>query len=141
MRRLLFRFQVSGLILLGLCSCSSPRPSPSPLAPSPVGVIRAVTGAQTAAARLAPHVTPEGKPALASLEETLRLAQDEVTRYTALVEQESIKRQQAEIAASYWQGKQQKALRELWIWRGIAALVLGSIAAWFALRMGLKAAL
>jgi len=124
-----------------LAACSSHRPTPSPLSPSPVGIIRAVTGAQTAAARLAPHVTPEGKPAMASLDEALRLAQDEVTRYTALVEQESVKRQEAETAAAYYQGKQQKALRELWIWRGIAALILGSIAAWFALRMGLKAAL
>ena len=123
-----------------LAACSH-RPSPSPLSPSPVGIIRAVTGAQTAAARLAPHVTPEGKPALASLDESLRLAQDEVTRYTALVEQESIKRQQAETAAAYWMEKQRKALKEIYVWRGIAAIILGSIAAWFALRMGLRTAL
>lgn len=132
-----FSFQLSAFLL---CSCSSHKTEPS-IAPSPVGLIRAVTGAQTAVARLAPHVTHDGKPALASLEEALRLAQDEVTRYTALVEQESVKRQSAETAAAYWQGKQQKALRELYLWRGIAALILGSIAAWFALRMGLKVAL
>jgi hypothetical protein len=42
---------------------------------------------------------------------------------------------------AYWQAKQAKALRELWMWRGLAALMLGSVAAWFALRSGLKLAL
>lgn len=40
--------------------------------------------------------------------------------------------------AEYWHGKQVKALRELWFWRGLAALVAGSVLAFFGLRFAGK---
>jgi hypothetical protein len=106
-----------------------------------VGVIRAVSGAQSAAARLAPHVTPEGKPALQSLEQALAQAQAEIARYEALVEEQSKARQEAEASALYWQGKQEKALKELWFWRGIALIAAAGALAAVGLRTGWKFAL
>ncbi len=119
-----------GLIsLLFLTSCSH-APKQKPLSPSAAGVIRAVAGAQSAAARLAPHVTPEGKQALVSLEESLVLAQAEVSRYEALVNEQSVARQKAEESSLYWQEKHHKALKELWFWRGLALIGAALIAAW-----------
>jgi hypothetical protein len=43
--------------------------------------------------------------------------------------------------AVYWQSKQVKSLKELWIWRGLAAITLASLAGWLALRMGFKFAI
>lgn len=123
-----------------LAACSS-APKPQPISPSAAGVIRAVAGAQSAAARLAPHVAQEGKQALVSLEESLVLLQAEVARYEVLVNEQSVARQKAEELAAYEHSKRMKALKELWIWRGAAALILGCVAAWFALRSGLKLAL
>jgi len=139
MRPLLFSLLAFSFQLF-LTSCSSAPKAPI-ISPSAAGVIRAVAGAQSAAARLAPHVAPEGKQALLSLEESLVLAQAEVARYEAVVNEQSVARQKAESDALYWQEKQHKALKELWLWRGAAALLLGSIAAWFALRSGLKLAI
>lgn len=139
MRSLLFSLLAFSFQLF-LTSCSS-APKQQPISPSATGVIRAVAGAQSAAARLAAHVAPEGKQALLSLEESLVLAQDEVARYETVVNEQAIARQKAEELAAWEHSKRMKALRELWLWRGAAALLLGSIAAWFALRSGLRVAL
>ncbi len=139
MRPLLFSLLAFSFQLF-LTSCYS-APKPQPISPSAAGVIRAVAGAQSAAARLAPHVAPEGKQALVSLEESLVLAQAEVARYEAVVNEQAVARQKAEADALYWQQKQHKALKELWLWRGAAALILGCVAAYLALRSGLKLAL
>lgn len=40
--------------------------------------------------------------------------------------------------ADYWHAKQVKALREIWMWRGLAALVVGSVLAFFGLRFAGK---
>jgi hypothetical protein len=64
----------------------------------------------------------------------------EVAAYSAKVDALSVSLTKAEESATYWQAKQQKALRELWMWRGAAALLLGCVAGWFALRSGLKLA-
>lgn len=128
----------SSMLLSGCASYHRPADLPTT---SPVGVIRAVTGAQTAVARLAPHVTPEGAPILASVEEALAQAQAELTRYASAVDQIQKARQAAEIAAEMWHAKQVKALRELWFWRGLAALIIGGSIAAVGIRTGWKFAL
>ncbi len=133
-----FSFFIFPFAFLAACSSSSKQ---QPISPSAAGVIRAVAGAQSAAARLAPHVDAAGKANLAALDSSLQLAQAEVARYEAVVNEQSVARQKAEADALYWQEKQHKALKELWLWRGAAALILGSIAAYLALRSGLKLAL
>jgi hypothetical protein len=117
---LAFSFQ---LFLLG---CAA-KPQPHYAAPSVVAV-------KTGIEKLRPHVTPAGVPAISALEQA-------VTTYEAQVDQQSTALHQAQNDVAYWQAKHSKAIRELWMWRGLAALMLGSVAAWFALRSGLKLAL
>jgi hypothetical protein len=93
-----------------------------------------VVAVKTGLEKLRPHVTPAGVPAIAQLEQA-------VTTYEAQVDQQSTALHQAQNDVAYWQAKHSKAIRELWMWRGLAALMLGSVAAWFALRSGLKLAL
>ena len=115
-----FSFQ---LFLLG---CAA-KPQPHYAAPSVVAV-------KTGIEKLRPHVTPAGVPAIAALEQA-------VTTYEQAVTDQSTALHQAQNDVAYWQAKHSKALKELWMWRGLAALMLGSVAAWFALRSGLKLAL
>jgi hypothetical protein len=114
------------IALFGVTGCAA-KAQPHYTAPSIVGV-------KTGIEKLRPHVTPAGVPAIAQLEQA-------VTTYEAQVGQQSASLEQAQTDASYWQSKQQKALRELWMWRGLAALTLASLAGWLALRMGYKLAL
>jgi len=75
-------------------------------------------------ARVAPHVRPEGKAAYIDLQKSLADYQAQVEKQTSLLAK-------AEQDAIYWHEKQVKALRELWMWRGIAlisvALVVGYV--------------
>jgi hypothetical protein len=75
-------------------------------------------------ARIAPHVRPEGQAAYLDLQKSITDYQVQVEKQTALLAK-------AEADAIYWHEKQVKALRELWMWRGIAlisvALVVGYI--------------
>jgi hypothetical protein len=64
-------------------------------------------------ARVAPHIRPEGKSAYIDLQKS-------ITDYQAQVEKQTALLAKAEADAIYWHEKQVKALRELWLWRGIA---------------------
>ena len=101
------------LLLVGCASHEKDHYTP----PSIVAVQRDV-------ARIAPHVRPEGKAAYIDLQKSLSDYQVQVEKQTALLAK-------AEADAIYWHEKQVKALRELWMWRGIAlisvALVIGYI--------------
>jgi hypothetical protein len=115
-----FSFQ---LFLLG---CAA-KPQPHYTAPSVVAV-------KTGIEKLRPHVTPAGVPAISALEQA-------VTSYEQAVADQSTALHQAQNDVTYWQTKQAKALRELWMWRGLAAITLASVAGWLALRMGCRLAL
>ena len=114
------------IALFGVTGCAA-KPQPRYVAPSIVGV-------KTGIEKLRPHVTPAGVPAIAQLEQA-------VTHYEQSVNEQSAALEQAQTDASYWQSKQQKALKELWMWRGLAALTLASLAGWLSLRMGWKLAI
>jgi hypothetical protein len=114
------------IALFGITGCAS-KPQPHYATPSVVAV-------KTGIEKLRPHVTPAGVPAIAALEQA-------VTTYEQAVTDQSAALHQAQNDVAYWQAKHSKGLRELWMWRGLAALMLGSVAAWFALRSGLKLAL
>jgi hypothetical protein len=138
----LFVFAFSFSLLAFLPGCASQKPLPSTYAPSSAPVLRAVTAAKESAAALKGHVTtPEGLRKLASLDASLDSSLTEIAAYSAKVDQLSVSLTKAEESATYWRAKQQKALKELWLWRGAAALLLGCVAGWFALRSGLKLAL
>ena len=131
-----------GLIAFAFLTGCASRQLPQSYAPSSAPILRAVTAAKASAASLTSHVTtPAGLRTLAELNASLDSSLTEVAAYSAKVDEVSIALTNAEESATYWQTKQQKALRELWMWRGAAALLLGCVAGWFALRSGLKLAL
>lgn len=72
-----------------------------------------IVAVQRNVARIAPHVRPEGKSAYVDLQKS-------ITDYQAQVEKQTALLAKAEQDAIYWREKQIKALRELWLWRGIA---------------------
>jgi hypothetical protein len=110
-----------------LVGCAA-KPQPRYTAPSVVAV-------KTSLERLKPHVaSPAGVAAITDLSVA-------VDNYEAQVVKQSDDLFQAQTDAAYWQAKQSKALRELWFWRGLAALTLASVAGWIALRLGYKFAL
>ena len=116
------------LATLVLFGCAS-KPQPHYTAPSVVAV-------KTSIERLKPLVvpTPEGTAAIQDLSSA-------VDTYEAQVGEQSIALAKAQTDAAYWQNKHAKAVRQLWFWRGLAALTLASVAGWLALRMGYKFAL
>lgn len=119
------------LATLALClatlGCAS-KPQPRYVAPSVVAV-------KTSLERLKPHVTSqEGTAAITDLSAA-------VDTYEAQVDQQSVALAKAQNEVTYWHGKHLKGLKELWFWRGLAALTLASIAGWFAIRMGFRLAI
>ena len=94
-----------------------------------------VVAVKTGIERLKPHVTsPAGTAAITDLSAA-------VDTYEAQVDQQSVALAKAQNEVTYWHGKHIKGLKELWFWRGLAALTLASLAGWLALRMGFKFAL
>lgn len=71
-------------------------------------------------ARVAPYVKPEGRAAYIDLQKSLADYQKKVEEQTRLLAK-------AENDAIYWHEKQVKALRELWVWRGIALVAVASV--------------
>jgi hypothetical protein len=137
---MLFAFSLSTLAFLPGCA-SAPKPVAS-FAPSSAGVLKAVTASKAHATALRSEVTtPAGLRALDDLHTSLDASISEVAAYSAKVDDLSMALIKAEESATYWKAKHQKSLRELWIWRGLAALTLASLAGWLSLRMGFKFAL
>jgi len=134
-------FAFSLLPLAFLFGCAhAPKPVTS-YAPSSAGVLKAVTESKQHATALRSEVTtPAGLRTLADLNASLDTSITEVAAYSAKVDAVSLALSKAEESATYWHEKQQKALRELWIWRSLASLTLASLAGYLAFRMGLKLA-
>lgn|GEM_PF-2109696 len=129
------------LALLVTGCASAPKPVAS-YAPSSAGVLRAVTSAKAHATALRSEVTtPAGLRTLDDLNASLDSSLLEVSNYSAKVDELSLALIKAEESATYWKAKHQKSLRELWIWRGLAAITLASLAGYLSLRMGFKFAL
>jgi hypothetical protein len=95
---------IAGLAMLMLVGCAHHEDHFTP--PSSVEVQRNV-------ARVAHYVKPEGKAAYIDLQKSLANYQAQVEKQTALLAK-------AQEDALYWYEKQEKALKELWIWRSIA---------------------
>lgn len=94
-----------------------------------------VVAVKTSLERLKPHVaSPAGVAAIKDLSQA-------VDTYEAQVGEQSIALAKAQEDAAYYRDKHAKALRQLWYWRGLAALTLASLAGWLALRLGYKFAL
>ena len=123
------------VMLFGITGCAhAPRPIPSYVPPSSAKVI-------ASAARLHTSAPAELKPVVADLQAEIIGYAGEVQKQTDQLNFSIAERNDAVAQADYYKSKQQKALKELWMWRGLAAITLASVAGWLALRMGWKAAL
>ena len=96
--------RISILAALLLVGCVHKQESFTP--PSSVEVQRNV-------AKVAQYIKPEGKSAYIDLQKSL-------ADYQKKVEDQSQLLFKAQNDAEYWHQKQEKALKELWIWRSIA---------------------
>jgi len=85
-------------------------------------------------ARVAPFVRPEGKAAYIDLEKSLADYQAKVEKQTELLAK-------AEKDALYWHEKQEKALKELWIWRGIAIASILAVVGYIGIKTAWRFAL
>jgi hypothetical protein len=139
----LIRFSgIAGMIALFAIFCSgcahAPKPSTS-YAPSPAGVLKAVTESKAHATALRSEVTtPAGLRTLADLHTSLDTSLSEVAAYSAKVDAVSLALSKAEESSKYWEAKQQKALKELWIWRIIIMGEVGAALGYLAFRLGWK---
>lgn len=147
-----------GILLASGCA-SKPKPTVVITAPSiakvaePVAKTKsAVTAAKQKALELKPSVAPAGlviwedmqaqiNEALAKAdqaESAINFYQIEVEKQAAMLAKTIDEKNDALYQASYWQQKQAKALREIWMWRIIATVVVGSVLAFFGLRFAGK---
>jgi hypothetical protein len=66
-------------------------------------------------AKVKEYIKPEGKQAYIDLEKS-------ITNYQEQVEKQTQELAKAQNDAIYWENKQRKALKELWLWRSIAIM-------------------
>jgi hypothetical protein len=85
-------------------------------------------------ARVAPFVRAEGKEAYIDLQKSLADYQAQVEKQTQLLDK-------AEKDAIYWHQKQEKALKELWIWRSIAIASILCVAGYLGLKTSWRLAI
>jgi len=85
-------------------------------------------------ARVAPFVRPEGKAAYIDLEKSLADYQAKVEKQTELLAK-------SEKDALYWHEKQEKALKELWIWRSIAIASILAVVGYIGIKTAWRFAL
>lgn len=148
------------LLCLALVGCASPKPKgPAYSPPSAAAVGKAVEStagsiakARAKAAELKTAVSPAG---LATWEELtaeleaantrIGLAGEELVAYAAKVDVQAVQltaeteaKNAALASANYWQEKQAKALREIWIWRSAAFVLIVSIAGIVLAKLGFK---
>lgn len=116
---------IAGIAMLCVVGCAHHEDHFTP--PSSVAVQRNV-------ARVAPYVRPEGRTAYNDLEKSLADYQAQVEKQTALLDK-------AEKDALYWHEKQEKALKELWIWRGIAIASILAVVGYIGIKTAWKFAL
>ena len=88
--------------------------------PSSIPLNQSVAKATSKVAAVTPFVKPEGAVALKELSDALFDAQVQVGKYVGQVDEQSRELAKAQNDVVYWHSKQEKALRELWVWRLIA---------------------
>jgi hypothetical protein len=116
----------------------SPKHAPS-YAPSSAAVVKAVTESKQHATALRSEVTtPAGLRTLADLHTSLDASLSEVSDYSAKVDALSLALVKAEESSRYWEAKQRKALKELWLWRLVIMAEVGAALGWLAFRLGWK---
>jgi outer membrane murein-binding lipoprotein Lpp len=100
------------------------RDKPTYTAPSVVAV-------KTSVEKVRQHVRPEGQAAVKELS-------DAITTYEAQVQDQSLALAKAQGEVVYWHNKQIKALKELWVWRGIALVSIVCVVGYIGIKTSWK---
>lgn len=90
-----------------------------------------VVAVKTGVEKLRQYVRPEGQKAVVELS-------DAITTYQKQVEDQSLALVKAQEEAVYWNAKQVKALKELWIWRGIAIFSITCVVGYIGIKTSWK---
>ena len=117
---------IAGLAMVMLVGCVHQEKA-TYTAPSVVAV-------RTSVEKLKPLVKPEGQKAISNLETA-------ITSYEVQVDQQAKDLAKAQNDVVYWHGKQEKALKELWFWRGIAIASILCVVGYIGIRTAWRFAL
>ena len=93
-----------------------------------------VVSVRTSVEKLKPLVKPEGKKEVSNLESA-------ITAYEVQVDQQAKDLAKAQNDVVYWHEKQEKALKELWFWRGIAIVSILCVVGYIGIRTAWRFAL
>jgi outer membrane murein-binding lipoprotein Lpp len=90
-----------------------------------------VVAVKTGVEKLRQYVRPEGQTAVKELS-------DAITTYQKQVDDQSLALVKAQEEAVYWNAKQVKALKELWLWRGIAIFSITCVVGYIGIKTSWK---
>jgi len=90
-----------------------------------------VVAVKTGVEKLRQYVRPEGHAAVKELS-------DAITTYQKQVDDQSLALVKAQEEAVYWNAKQVKALKELWLWRGIAIFSITCVVGYIGIKTSWK---
>jgi hypothetical protein len=102
--------------------------------PSSIPLNQSVAKATSKVAAVTPFVKPEGAVALKELSDALFDAQVQVGKYVGQVNEQSMELAKAQNDVVYWHQKQEKALKELWMWRLIALFGILSVVVYIGIK-------
>lgn len=97
----------------------------------PVYTAPSVVAVKTGVEKLRQYVRPEGQPAVKELS-------DAIAAYHKQVDDQSLALVKAQEEAVYWNAKQVKALKELWLWRGIAIFSITCVVGYIGIKTSWK---
>jgi hypothetical protein len=118
-----------GIVLLGLVGCSHDDPHAF-IAPSSSAIVGDIGRAKLSAVK-AQH---GDKQAVNDVVDALSKAQADLGAYTKKVENQTSLLSKASDEANYWHEKQNKALTQLWILRGILIAEVLALLGWIGLK-------
>jgi pantothenate synthetase len=91
-----------------------------------------------AASELNKYVSPEGREAAKRLDNNLTAAYKSLLDYSIKVDNLGAQLVKAQDDAIYWHNKQEKALKELWLWRSIAIASILAVIAYLGIKTSWK---
>jgi uncharacterized lipoprotein NlpE involved in copper resistance len=90
-----------------------------------------VVAVKTGVEKVRQYVRPEGHAAVKELSEA-------IATYETQVEDQSVALRKAQNDSLYWENKQIKALKELWVWRGIAIVSIVCVVGYIGIKTSWK---
>jgi len=90
-----------------------------------------VVAVKTGVEKVRQYVRPEGHAAVKELS-------DAITTYQKQVDDQSLALAKAQGEVVYWRNKQVKALKELWVWRGIALFSIVCVVGYIGIKTSWK---